>query len=41
VPVIRLRTAIAATGPDDETVYRYDRQALLDALRRRVGGERA
>lgn len=37
VPVIRLRTSVAATGPDDETVYRYDRQALLDALQRRVG----
>lgn len=41
VPVIRLRTAIAAAGPEDETVYRYDRQALLDAVRRRVAGERA
>lgn len=41
IPVIRLRSAIAATGPDDETVYRYDRQALLDALARRVGGGRA
>ncbi len=41
VPVIRLRSSIAAAGPADETVYRYDRQALLDALRRRVGGERA
>jgi len=41
VPVIRLRTSIAATGPEDETVYRYDRQALLDALRRQVGGDRA
>ena len=40
VPVIRLRTSIAAAGPEDETVYRYDRQALLDALRRQVGGER-
>jgi two-component system chemotaxis sensor kinase CheA len=39
VPVIRLRTSIAAAGPGDETVYRYDRQALLDALRRQVGGE--
>ncbi|SEH11048.1 two-component system, chemotaxis family, sensor kinase CheA [Sphingopyxis sp. YR583] len=38
VPMIRLRTSVAATGPDDETVYRYDRQALLDALQRRVGG---
>ena len=41
VPVIRLRTSIAAAGPEDETVYRYDRQALLDALRRQVGGDRA
>ncbi len=41
VPVIRLRTSIAATGPEDETVYRYDRQALLEALRRQVGGDRA
>lgn len=40
VPVIRLRTAAAATGPDDDTVYRYDRQALLDALAQRVGGSR-
>ncbi|RYD43498.1 MAG: chemotaxis protein CheA [Sphingomonadales bacterium] len=38
VPVIRLRTSIAAAGPEDETVYRYDRQALLDAMRRSVGG---
>ncbi|HEV7341362.1 MAG TPA: chemotaxis protein CheW [Sphingopyxis sp.] len=41
IPIIRLRSAIAAAGPDDETVYRYDRQALLDALARRVGGGRA
>lgn len=40
VPVIRLRMAVAAAGPDDETVYRYDRQALLEALRARVGGGR-
>lgn len=39
-PVIRLRATAAATGPDDDTVYRYDRQALLDALRMRVGGGR-
>lgn len=38
VPVIRLRTSVAADGPDDETVYRYDRQALFDALRHRLGG---
>lgn len=41
VPVIRLRSAVAATGPDDDTVYRYDRQALLEALAQRVGGHRA
>lgn len=40
VPVIRLRASVAASGPDDETVYRYDRQALLEALRRRIGGAR-
>ena len=40
-PVIHLRSSIAAAGPEDESVYRYDRQALLDALRRQVGGERA
>lgn len=38
VPVIRLRASIAATGPGDETVYRYDRQALLEAMRRSLGG---
>lgn len=40
VPVIRLRASVAASGPDDHTVYRYDRQALLDALRRQVAGTR-
>ena len=39
VPVIRLRMSVAATGPEDESVYRYDREALFDALRRRTGGE--
>ncbi|MBL0916902.1 MAG: chemotaxis protein CheW, partial [Sphingopyxis sp.] len=41
VPVIRLRASVAAASPDDDTVYRYDRGALLEALRRRVGGARA
>jgi two-component system chemotaxis sensor kinase CheA len=41
VPVIRLRASAAAASPDDDTVYRYDRGALLEALRRRVGGTRA
>ncbi|WP_350031409.1 chemotaxis protein CheW [Sphingopyxis sp.] len=38
VPVIRLRSSAAAAGPADDTVYRYDREALLAAMRRRVGG---
>ncbi|WP_432770106.1 MAG: chemotaxis protein CheA [Sphingopyxis sp.] len=38
VPVIRLRTAAAAAGPDDDSVYRYDRDGLLAALQNRVGG---
>jgi len=38
VPVIRLRASVAAASPDDDTVYRYDRGALLEALRRRVEG---
>lgn len=41
LPVIRLRTSVAAASPEDDTVYRYDRAGLLDALRRRVGGTRA
>lgn len=41
VPVIRLRNSVAATNADDDTVYRYDRGALLEALRRRVGGARS
>lgn len=40
VPVIRLRSSVAATAPDDHSVYRYDREALLAAMRRRVGGTR-
>ncbi|MGV7121594.1 chemotaxis protein CheA [Sphingopyxis sp. 550A] len=40
VPMIRLRASAAAAGADDDTVYRYDRGALLDALRRHVGGGR-
>ncbi|GMN03842.1 chemotaxis protein CheA [Erythrobacter sp. MTPC3] len=31
-PVIRLRS-VPDAAPDDETIYRYDRSALLDALR--------
>ena len=41
VPVIRLRTAAAAAGPDDDSVYRYDRDGLLAALQSRVGGKQA
>lgn len=41
IPIIRLRASLSASGPGDETVYRYDRAALLDALRSRVGGGRA
>lgn len=40
VPVIRLRSSAAATAPDDHSVYRYDREGLLAAMRRRVGGTR-
>jgi len=36
VPMIRLRASLAAAGPEDETVYRYDRQALLEALHARL-----
>ncbi len=41
-PVIRLRN-LPQSGADDETIYRYDRDALLDALgkaRRTLGGKR-
>jgi len=31
---------VAATGPGDDSIYRYDRAALLDALRRKVAGGR-
>jgi two-component system chemotaxis sensor kinase CheA len=41
IPVVRLRASVAASGPDDDTVYRYDRQALLDTLRRRIGQGRS
>ena len=40
VPMIRLRSSIEAAAPDDQSVYRYDREALLAAMRRRVGGAR-
>ncbi|MBV9840146.1 MAG: chemotaxis protein CheW [Sphingomonadaceae bacterium] len=35
-PVIRLRSAPAGAGPADESIYRYDRAALIDALGRVV-----
>ncbi|TVV71600.1 chemotaxis protein CheA [Sphingomonas solaris] len=39
-PVLRLRSGI---DPDDdpESIWRYDREALLGAVRRRIGGGRA
>lgn len=41
VPLVRLRSSVAATGPDDDSIYRYDRGALLEALRSRVAGARS
>jgi two-component system, chemotaxis family, sensor kinase CheA len=38
VPLVRLRSSVAATGPEDDSIYRYDRGALLEALRIRVAG---
>jgi two-component system chemotaxis sensor kinase CheA len=38
VPLVRLRASVAASGPDDDSIYRYDRGALLEALRTRVAG---
>mgnify|MGYP001562017605 CR=1 FL=1 len=38
VPLVRLRASVAASGPDDDSIYRYDRGALLEALRVRVAG---
>lgn len=32
VPVVRLRRSSVPDGPDDRSIYRYDRVALLDAL---------
>ncbi|MGB3844933.1 chemotaxis protein CheA [Sphingopyxis sp. YF1] len=40
VPLVRLRSTVAAAGPGDDSIYRYDRAALLDALRRQVAGGR-
>lgn len=40
IPIVRLRASATAAGPDDDSVYRYDRAALLDALRRVGGGGR-
>jgi two-component system chemotaxis sensor kinase CheA len=31
-PVVRLRATLAAQGPDDDSVYRYDRAGLMVAL---------
>ncbi|HMO75791.1 MAG TPA: chemotaxis protein CheW [Sphingopyxis sp.] len=41
VPLVRLRASVAAAGPEDDSIYRYDRAALLDALRQRVAGGRS
>lgn len=41
VPLVRLRASPAATGPEDDSIYRYDRAALLEALRRQVAGGRS
>ena len=38
VPLVRLRTSVVASGPDDDSIYRYDRGAVLEALRVRVAG---
>lgn len=38
VPVVRLRATVLANGPDDDSIYRYDRAALLSALRLSVAG---
>ncbi len=38
IPLVRLRASVAASGPDDDSIYRYDRGALLEALRVRVAG---
>jgi two-component system, chemotaxis family, sensor kinase CheA len=32
MPVLRLRTTLAVQGPDDNSVYRYDRAGLMTAL---------
>jgi two-component system, chemotaxis family, sensor kinase CheA len=38
VPVIRLRADARADGADAQTIYRYDRDALLAALKTAAGG---
>lgn len=40
VPLVRLRSSVATSGPDDDSIYRYDRAALLTALRSHVAGGR-
>lgn len=40
VPVVRLRTSPAPAGAEDDSIYRYDRAAVLSALRRHVPGDR-
>jgi len=36
-PVVRLRSEVHANGAGDDSIYRYDRHALLGALSRQVG----
>lgn len=38
VPVVRLRMTVNGEGPDDDSIYRYDRAGVLSALRSRVAG---
>lgn len=40
VPLVRLRLEAEAEGPHDDSIYRYDRAAVLDALRQCVAGGR-
>jgi len=36
-PVVRLRSEVSARDAGDDSIYRYDRHALLGALSRQVG----
>ncbi|PTQ07365.1 chemotaxis protein CheA [Sphingomonas oleivorans] len=41
VPVVRIRSEVQGRGEDDDSIYRYDRTGLLDALRYRIEARRA